>query len=395
MRVDAEEILLALIRKYERSVLSRQGSERQLRIRFVMEKEMSGYFHYEHLQEAAILDETIELYEEKHWVSVIRSDGRITEVQLNTAYAEEVYKHLNLGSASQFHRKLITLMEKYRGKGIDPYIDDVEQKIQSYKSVKPLVFENLNLQEDLLKSLCALIALRKDTLERVFSAEVLHYSKGFEPIRSKTARILRLYFEGDPEAEDEELLAQFHVLKNPGHLILKGHGTIQIKDSVLVLDNFEEGLTLSSSDVENILSMALADSSVMTIENLATFYQCERPDTLILYLGGYHNTVRRQFLKRIYETWPAKTYYHFGDIDAGGFYILEHLKRKTGIPFRPYLMNTDILEKYFDQTVPLTENDRKRLQTLASNEAYADVIQHMLEHNRKLEQEQIRPEDMV
>lgn len=395
MRVDAEEILLALIRKYERSVLSRQGSERRLRIRFVMEQEMSEYFHYEYLQEAEILDETVAVYEGKHWISVMRSDYRITEVQLNTAYVEEIYHHLNLGSAGQFHRKLITLLEKYRGKGIDSYINDVEQKIQSYKSVKPLVFEDLNLQEDLLKSLCALIVLQKDTLERVFSAEVLQYSKAFEPIRSKTAKILRLYFEGDSEAEDEELLAQFHVLKNPGHLILKGHGTIQIKDSVLVLDDFEEGLTLSSSDVENICTMDLADSSVMTIENLTTFYQCSRPDTLIIYLGGYHNTVRRQFLKRIYETWPEKTYYHFGDIDAGGFYILEHLKRKTGIPFRSYLMNTDTLEKYSDQTIPLTENDRKRLQAFAGNEAYADVIRRMLDLNRKLEQEQICSEDMV
>ena len=72
MRVDAEEILLALIRKYERSVLSRQGSERRLRIRFVMEQEMSEYFHYEYLQEAEILDETVAVYEGKHWISVMR-----------------------------------------------------------------------------------------------------------------------------------------------------------------------------------------------------------------------------------------------------------------------------------------------------------------------------------
>ena len=316
-------------------------------------------------------------------------------MELNPDTVEEVYAWLKLDSAAVFHQDLSALLEQYRGQGIDNYIDDVEDRIKSYKSVKQLVFEDLKLQENLLKSLAAMQTLEKDTLERVFSAEVLHYSKAFEPIRAKAVRLLRLYFSEEPEAEDEELLAQFHILKNPGHLILKGHGMIQVKDTVLRMENFAEGMTLSSSDVNNVTTMDLADPDVLTIENLTAFYQCERKNTLIIYLGGYHNTVRRQFLKRIFEMYPEKHYYHFGDIDAGGFYILEHLKRMTGIPFEPFLMGVSELERYHERTIPLTESDRKRLLALAERPEYTDVIQTMLETNRKMEQEQIPASDMI
>ena len=395
MKIEADNILRSLIRRYERSVLSKQGSERHLRIRFDMEKEMNAYYHYEYLEEAAVLDEEMERLEAKQWVSVKRNDGRITEVELNPDTVEEVYAWLKLDSAAVFHQDLSALLEQYRGQGIDNYIDDVEDRIKSYKSVKQLVFEDLKLQENLLKSLAAMQTLEKDTLERVFSAEVLHYSKAFEPIRAKAVRLLRLYFSEEPEAEDEELLAQFHILKNPGHLILKGHGMIQVKDTVLRMENFAEGMTLSSSDVNNVTTMDLADPDVLTIENLTAFYQCERKNTLIIYLGGYHNTVRRQFLKRIFEMYPEKHYYHFGDIDAGGFYILEHLKRMTGIPFEPFLMGVSELERYHERTIPLTESDRKRLLALAERPEYTDVIQTMLETNRKMEQEQIPASDMI
>ena len=80
---------------------------------------------------------------------------------------------------------------------------------------------------------------------------------------------------------------------------------------------------------------------------------------------------------------------HFGDIDAGGFYILEHLKTKTGIPFQPYRMNAETLKKYKKQAVPLTEHDRKRLQKLRQNPVYSETIRYMLENNIKLEQEHI------
>ena len=78
------------------------------------------------------------------------------------------------------------------------------------------------------------------------------------------------------------------------------------------------------------------------------------------------------------------------NLDAGGFYILEHLKRKTGIPFQMFQMDIETLKKYEDYAKPLTENDKKRLMQLEKMELPDEerkLITYMLQKGIKLEQE--------
>lgn len=124
----------------------------------------------------------------------------------------------------------------------------------------------------------------------------------------------------------------------------------------------------------------------MTIENLTTFNAFREKDTFAVYLGGYHNSHRRNFIRKIYQDNPDSEYYHFGDIDAGGFYILLHLRAKTGVHFMPYHMGIPELQKFRSYTKPLTDNDKKRLAALNGSE-FSDTVNYMLEHDCKLEQE--------
>ena len=115
----------------------------------------------------------------------------------------------------------------------------------------------------------------------------------------------------------------------------------------------------------------------------------------MIYLGGYHNSVRRELLNRVYQELPEAEYLHFGDIDVGGFEIYRDLCEKTGIPFQTYHMGIWELEHYKDYTKKLTENDKKRLQALMKKEWFgqkniAQVLEYMEENNRKLEQEIVR-----
>ena len=90
----------------------------------------------------------------------------------------------------------------------------------------------------------------------------------------------------------------------------------------------------------------------------------------------------------LYEQNPEKEYLHFGDVDAGGFYIFEHLKMKTGIAFKSLHMDVETLVKYETKTKQLSPNDRLRINSLLAKEnEYNDVLKYMLEHNCKLEQE--------
>lgn len=143
---------------------------------------------------------------------------------------------------------------------------------------------------------------------------------------------------------------------------------------------------------ENIIEICPDESvdKVFTIENLTSFYRFEEEHSLIIYLGGYHNSSRRKLLMQIYQKLPHARYYHFGDIDAGGFYIFHHLKKKTGIPFQMFQMDIDTLKKYECYAKTLTINDRKRLKQLKETEISGEersLIEYMLQKNIKLEQE--------
>jgi len=107
------------------------------------------------------------------------------------------------------------------------------------------------------------------------------------------------------------------------------------------------------------------------------------------YLGGYANRDQRDFIKKIYEDNPGVTYLHFGDIDAGGFWIHHHLCQVTGVPFGMFHMSFQELKnsEYRKCLHPLTEGDITRMQELAVMPEYRDVIKYMLEHRVKLEQE--------
>ena len=128
----------------------------------------------------------------------------------------------------------------------------------------------------------------------------------------------------------------------------------------------------------------------MTIENLTTYFRWQEEGCLCIYLGGYHNGLRRLLLQEIYAHCPVEEYCHFGDIDAGGFEIYRDLCNKTGIPFRMYRMDLKTLKAYENYGRPLTENDRKRLQGMCGWEEVREVALYMLEHNVKLEQECVK-----
>ena len=92
-------------------------------------------------------------------------------------------------------------------------------------------------------------------------------------------------------------------------------------------------------------------------------------------------------MKKIYRQNAEKEYFHFGDIDPDGFYILEKLRNKTKIDFKPYRMEISELEKYSEFTKILEQNDIIKAERLIAKGKYTDVLEYMLNNNLKLEQE--------
>jgi len=156
-------------------------------------------------------------------------------------------------------------------------------------------------------------------------------------------------------------------------------------------------IAISSAMLPDIDRIEISGSRVMTIENLTSFHTYSGKEAFVIYLGGYHNAIRREFLKKIREQNPHVAFHHFGDIDAGGFFILKHLRERTGIHIQPYKMDVETLKKYQTYTKKLTANDRSRLMKLLDGDLgeageFGAVIRYMLEHDCKLEQEAVEAE---
>ena len=243
-------------------------------------------------------------------------------------------------------------------------------------------FEKL---EQILKVLSEIESIEEETFIRNFSIRVLGDSKAFEHIKIAVVSLLCEY--GD-YPDKECVLQDLNIVKNPGYVYVKGNGIITISGQSIDFGRMDGNFGLSSALLDDIEKIEVSASKVITIENLTTFNSFVDKDAFVIYLGGYHNSIRRNMIRKIYENNPDKKYYHYGDIDAGGFYILMDLRRKTGISFAALNMDLGTIEKYKAFTKKLTENDRTRLKNLLGGE-FDEVINYMLENDCKLEQEAI------
>ena len=83
---------------------------------------------------------------------------------------------------------------------------------------------------------------------------------------------------------------------------------------------------------------------------------------------------------------------HWGDIDCGEFKIYKHIQESFGIEFKPMLMDIDTFEQYKIYGRDLTKNDIINLNIMRKDlnfKIFWDVIDNMLNDNKKIEQESI------
>ena len=191
---------------------------------------------------------------------------------------------------------------------------------------------------------------------------------------------------------DDEILSSYNIVKNSSYVLVKNNLNLKINDSLIKLNDLKFEMSLSDDMIKCLEIVSSDIKKVITVENLTSFYTLVDDAAVIVYLGGFHNHTKQSFLKMIYEKYPDAEYYHFGDIDAGGFWIFENLRSKTRIPFHPYKMDLAELMDTSNNFKELTERDKKRLVKMLDDSRFnifKEVIMYMLENDVKLEQENI------
>lgn len=242
---------------------------------------------------------------------------------------------------------------------------------------------------DICKAIEAMSLLEEDVQERIFCAKLFSDSKRFNDLRGKISKIIR-EFSDEPFDEEEDVIASMGVIKNTAYAFIKGDLTIKLNNQVINLGDYGQPLALSDTAIKSIDVLQVSATSLYTIENLTSFDVFNKKDTVVIYLGGFHNAVKRELIKKIYNVVPQIECFHYGDIDAGGFYILNHLRNKTKIRFKPYMMSIHELEKFKENCKSLTANDKLRLTKMNHDPDFIEfkaIISYMLLHNLKLEQE--------
>ena len=309
----------------------------------------------------------------------------ITVVSLVVDRLDQCYSALGRQPKADKNAEIKKLLNEYRDRTqlIHDFCEEQFKRLDENKKVQ--YSEDLEKLKQILKVLAEIETVEEETFIRNFSIRVLGDSKAFEHIKSAVVSLLCEY--GD-YPNKESILQDLNIVNNPGYVYVKGNGTITISGQTIDFGLINGDLGLSSSVLDDIENVEVTASKIITIENLTSFNSFNDKDAFAIYLGGYHNSIRRKMIRKIYENNPDKEYYHYGDIDAGGFYILLDLRSKTGIPFVPLNMDVITLENHMNYTKKLTENDRSRLNNLLGGE-FDSVINYMLEHDCKLEQEAI------
>lgn len=400
-----ERILQTLLDSYERSRLSRGENEVAVHIAFpITPKTMPIYFDENSLAYEEIHGTAGHLEEMGYTCSVWKGGKKnhiLQKIVLCDEKVDEIYRHLGRVPEKQMQQAQLAVLQELKTECSTPvarnFICWLMKRLEQGKTVK----EYLNLDDtegsrQLIRAIHRIETNQKEIYIREFSVQCFGDSKELEKKSGLIGKIFRRFSDDMEDMDNDVILAEYGIYRTPNYVYVKGSGRLRIGTPEaydIDLRSLRQGIGLSGEDLDGLeWKVDVSVKRIITIENLTTFFRWEEPDSVLIYLGGYHNAVRRKFLQKLYQVFPEAEYVHFGDIDVGGFEIYEDLCRRTGIPFTTYKMGISELEQYEQYTRELTENDRKRMDSSLNNEAYENVwpiLRYMKEHGKKLEQESI------
>ncbi len=391
MNAFEKNLLNKLLDKYESSKLSKGGTIVSRCIKLTPKDDvLSSYIASDSYKYADENDAIIKRLESKGFIKAEWNYDTFKSLTLNIDNVDSLYNYLNRDKPSNELNRIKEVLLKYEFDGfVNDFIDYVNDYINTKYDYPKSYFIDSKQLDLLLNIFTHLIQLEEDIKKRDFSVRYLGDSKLFESVQGKIIKIIK-DFDSNTYDTDEEVLASYNIVKNTSYAILKNKLLFRLNDCIIDLDKLGFEYSLSDDMIRNLEIINSNVTKIITVENLTTFYSLDDKDSVIIYLAGFHNHTKQALLKKIYDKYPNAQYYHFSDIDAGGFWIYQTLKEKTGIPFNPFRMNIDELINNKKNLKKLTENDKKRLSKMLNDSKFLifkDTIRYMLDNNVKLEQE--------
>lgn len=389
------KIVNALLKKYYKRKAIHKDAEINRRIDLPATKILKDYSDYNvNLNEKELVNKAIISLEEYGFITVsklkLSEDFEKIYLCVDNVESLEEYaaKNLDIIPRSFAVDDLKSIIKKYRNKGeiVNYYIDELENTIQN-RSIRLDVMK----EEDILKIITFLENNKEFLYIREVSMLIFGDSKYLENYRkTQVCSILYSYYvkNGEDVFREENLLERFNVYDIDQEICIKGPVLIGFENKTIDIDGLTGGVSFSIKDIDKIKRIVVNSDRVMTIENKTSFLRMNQGDCYI-YLGGFATKPQVTFIKKLIENNPDKRYLHFGDIDAGGFWIHKKMCEQTNMKFDLFCMDKKTLQNdnYKDYVKSLTENDVVRLTNLKDNSEYQECIEWILKNNFKLEQE--------
>ncbi len=392
-----EQILKTLVDKYRRS--KKDTGKNQIRRRTKMKPSLVYADYYANngdlacimaVNEAAfaLKDMGFVTCETEHFSYEIREIFLVDEkIETAEEYLQKQYGYESKASRIRYVQGLIETYGQ-RSPGAGQRCERLRRELEQNKLRK-----DYSEEEDLLKALVFVENNREPLFLREASMMIYGDSKYLEEhVLAGLCRILRASRKRPCKESEllDEILKEYKIRREVQRLAFKGPCTLVMAGGEPIETGvLPGGIELCGEDLQQLVRIKCRAETVITVENKTAYYRFERENTLVFYLGGYVTRLQRDFLRKLREDNETLRWLHFGDIDAGGFYILDHLRRRTEIPFQPYLMNVEVLKdaRWRECLKKLSQEDVRRLKALLKRQEYRETVSYMLEKQVKLEQE--------
>lgn len=317
----------------------------------------------------------------------------ISKIKLNTNSINEIYSVLKREDITVKRNREIKMYTQYMGVHdiMDAFCKSQVERLNDYKDAK----YTSDIAINILKLLKYVLGNNSDIMERELSVAVLGDTKLFEKsYKSRICSIIEEYGELeldlsvlDKKEKEKAILEEYQVFSNLSYIFFKGNVDIHYVDGNSISVTPDNPIAILSEAIARIEMIKVNSNRIVTVENLTSYNRINDNKSTFIYLSGYHNTAKQRFLKKIAENNSGVSWFHFGDIDPDGYYILKNLVEKTGIAFVPLYMDVQQLINCKQYCKPLEKNDMVKANSLLKFHFYDEVMEFMLANNCKLEQE--------
>ena len=356
------------------------------------------------LKQEGLIDYSWQKYEEGNLIDRIWLNPQLQAI-------EACYKRLGCVPARQKSDVLFEMIRKYHSElaaktSTAVFLETYMEKLKASQRIGKFFTDDEKMNEDILKCLVYMENNREEQMERLMSSGLYGDSKRFEQsVKPKVLSILRHIKKqnGEDVPAVEEILLEKGIVRWPEIMEFSGGISVCLRDGEVIDYRLQKyGAYINSETVKHAIEVRMEGIRKVTfIENKANYIWYlaheKKTDELAVFHGGCYSPIKGRWFRLLYEGGKGQKekpqYFHWSDIDIGGFRIFHRLQKSMIPELQPYKMDEGTLEIYRNDAMKIqTDSYLENLRALLENPEYAcfhGVIKKMIKYGIRLEQEKI------